>query len=139
MKPASQLAALLIVMCYSTLYAGTEPATRPSRAQDQVAIAEKGFHDSFAMYQQGLLDIEAVCHWSARLAKTQLRLAPDLAARRAALEAAVKRMKKLEETVDGQFKVGIAGPVALEAVQYWELEAEAELAEASDAPSPAGK
>jgi hypothetical protein len=104
-----------------------EKKAEPSpRVQEMVDLADKGFAECVAEKRYGLGHADEVTRWSARRVAAA-RLTGDPARIKAALEAHVADMKKLEDHSKTRLAAGDAVELEVLAASYERAQAELEL------------
>jgi len=104
----------------------------PVPSQAQVDAARRAFDEAYRNYTVGIShdlgSIDQVHLWSQRLMEAERDRAADPAARTAALEAHINRMRQFEQISTGRYQHREAGVAAAAAAEYFRLQAEFTLA-----------
>jgi hypothetical protein len=112
---------------------GAGPAAAASRANAQARLkaARRAYEGMLAAYKVEAtmaLDTEYLFRWSHRWAEAQLQLAASRKERLAAVEAHLDRMKRLDQMIQGQLRVGVGRRFEGSKAEFYRLDAEDWLA-----------
>jgi hypothetical protein len=100
----------------------------------RLAAARDVFEGQMKLWQNGRAELDDLPLWSRRWMDEEVRLAPDPAAWRAAIEAHLKRIQLIEAVADSMHKSARGTIVPVLKTRYDRLVAEEMLAEAKVAP-----